>query len=104
MSTDFVVHVSTSLNTLESSVEYLAYTLKLQIGELELTLSGSQHAEAATNNCEIPETPNEPHSTGGTEIGLQDTAPSGFVSTGLKASIQCVPETPLGPSSQQDGT
>jgi hypothetical protein len=101
MSTDFRVNVATSLNTLESCVEYLAYTLKLQIRELESKLSGSQHAEASANNCEIPETPN---STDGTEIGSQDTAPSGSVSTGLKASIHCVPETPLGSSSQQDGT
>jgi hypothetical protein len=100
MSTDFGANVATSLNTLESCVEYLAY-MKLQIRELESKLSGSQHAEASTNNCEIPETPN---STDGAEIGSQDTAPSGSVSTGLKASIHCVPETPLGSSSQQDGT
>jgi hypothetical protein len=64
-------------------------------------LSGSQHAEASTNNCEILETSN---STDGTEIGSQDTAPSVSVSTGLKASIHCVPETPLGSCSQQHGT
>jgi hypothetical protein len=39
MSTDFGANVSTSLNTLESCVEYLAYTLKLQIRELESKLS-----------------------------------------------------------------
>jgi hypothetical protein len=89
---------------LESCVEYRAYTLKLQIRELETKLSGSQHAEASTNNCEISATPNKPYSTGGTEIGPQDTAPSGSVSTGLKASIHYVPETPLGSSIQQDGS
>jgi hypothetical protein len=104
MSTDFGANVSTSLNTLESCVEYLAYTLKLQIRELESKLSGSQHAEASTNNCEIPATLYEPYSTGGTEIGPQDTAPSGSVSTGLKASIHYVPETPLGSPIQQDGS
>jgi hypothetical protein len=104
MSTDFGANVSTSLNTLESCVLYLAYTLKLQIRELESKLSGSQHAEASTNNCEIPATLNEPYSTGGTEIGPQDTAPSGSVSTGLKASAHYVPETPLGSPIQQDGS
>jgi hypothetical protein len=104
MSTDFGANESTSLNMLESCVEYLAYSLKLQIRELESKLSGSQHAEASTNNCEIPETPNELYFTGGTEIGPQDTAPSGSVSTGLKARIHYVPETPLGSSIQQDGS
>jgi predicted nucleic acid-binding Zn-ribbon protein len=96
MSTDFGANVSTSLNTLESYGEYRAYTLKLQIRKLESKLSGSRHAEASTNNCEIPATLNEPYSTGGTEIGPQDTAPSGSVSTGLKSSIYDAPETLLG--------
>jgi hypothetical protein len=104
MSTDFGVNVSTLLNTLESCVEYLAYTRKLQIWELVSKLSGSQYPEAYTNDYEILAISNELHSTGGIETSPQDTSSSGSISSSLKANIHFMPQIQVSSSIPQDSS